>query len=174
MEGLSGEVLEIGFGDGETFACYADSARVQAVEKDEKAVNRAARLLEVLRKTNISLHHGSAETLPFEDNRFDAVCISFLLCSVDDQTRAVAEIYRVLKPGGKLLAIEHTLSNRVMIRSAQRILTPPLAPLSGNCHLDSEPLKAILSRPFQIIRTESMPFFLEPRLFVEAKKGAGG
>ncbi len=167
---LDGEVLEIGFGDADTFTHYPESTSVNALEKDPKHLRKAGRMLEVMRRKNITLHEGKAEKLPFEDARFDAVCFSLLLCSVSSQKDAVAEIYRVLKPGGKLIAIEHTLSERPLIRSAQKILTPPLAPISGNCHLDSEPLKAILTKPFRIVRTESMPWFLEPRLYISAIK----
>lgn len=167
---LDGEVLEIGFGEGDTFIHYPESTRLQALEKSTKHLQKAGRMLEVMRRKNITLHEGVAEKLPFADARFDAVCFSFLLCSVRSQQDAVAEIYRVLKPGGKLVAIEHTLSERPFVRGVQKILTPPLAPISGNCHLDSEPLNAILTKPFRIVRTESMPYFLEPRLYISAIK----
>jgi ubiquinone/menaquinone biosynthesis C-methylase UbiE len=111
LAGAGGDVLEIGGGTGLNLSHYADEVSTLTVtEPDasmlrrlERAAGRAAQSTTVLR--------APAEDLPFEDASFDTVVSTLVLCGVDDQPRAVREIRRVLKPGGRLLFIEHVRSD---------------------------------------------------------------
>jgi ubiquinone/menaquinone biosynthesis C-methylase UbiE len=118
----SGNALEVGAGTGLNLQHYPETVRtLTATEPDasmlrrlERAASRAARPVKVLR--------APAEDLPFEDATFDTVVATLVLCGVDDQPRAVREIRRVLKPGGRLLFVEHVRSDdAVLARRQDRI-----------------------------------------------------
>ena len=109
LAGLRGRVVEIGAGNGMNFAHYpATVDEVVAVEpeaylraKAEQAADRAA--------VRVSVRDGVADALPIPAAGFDAVVASLVLCSVADPGAAVAEMRRVLKPGGELRFMEHVL-----------------------------------------------------------------
>src|SRR5215471_8836283 len=107
----SGDVLEIGGGTGLNLPLYNGSVESLVVTEPEPAMLRRlqhkvrdeAPLAKVLR--------APAEDLPFESHSFDTVVSTLVLCGVDDQARSVREIHRVLKPGGRLLFLEHVRSD---------------------------------------------------------------
>ncbi|MBP3191273.1 class I SAM-dependent methyltransferase [Natronogracilivirga saccharolytica] len=172
LASLTGRVLEIGFGDGTSLLRYAQADEVFGLEKKRKKIQAAGSLLKKNHRGDIRLVEGVAEQLPFESCHFDAVTCSFTLCSVNSREQTVSEILRVLKPGGRLILLEHTLSHNGFFRILQKVLARPLSKISGNCHLDNEPLRVIDTEKFQIISTAYFPFYLEPPLFIEAvKKG---
>jgi len=118
----SGNTLEVGAGTGLNLEHYPDTvSTLTATEPDasmlrrlERAASRAARPVTVLR--------APAEDLPFEDASFDTVVATLVLCGVDDQPSAVREIRRVLRPGGRLLFVEHIRSDdAVLARRQDRI-----------------------------------------------------
>lgn len=167
---LRGKVLELGFGDADTLFHYDPGTEVVAVEKNGKWVDRARYKLEEQGIRNVHVELGSAEKLPFLDGEFDFVTSSFMLCSVDSQPGAIAEMYRVLKPGGRYVALEHTLSKNSLFRGLQKVLARPISKIADNCHLNSDPLAVIGLQPFRILKTEYFPYYLEPPLFIEAEK----
>src|SRR5689334_22269602 len=108
----TGRVLEIGMGSGLNLAHY-DPARVEkvwgvdpAVELQEWSRRRAAAASGLA----VEMQTGSAEALPFDAGAFDTVVTTFTLCSIPDAARAVREMRRVLRSGGRLLFAEHGLS----------------------------------------------------------------
>lgn len=100
---LRGDVLEIGAGTGANFEFYPGDARVVALEPDPYMLKRAQEKV----RPNVELRQGPAESLPFPDASFDAVVSTLVLCTVRDLPRSLAEIRRVLRPGGKLFFVEH-------------------------------------------------------------------
>jgi SAM-dependent methyltransferase len=112
-------VLEVGAGTGTNVPLYGASTRhLTLTEPDpsmlrrlEATVQRSAHPTTVLR--------APAEDLPFDDGTFDTVVSTLVLCGVDDQPRAVREIRRVLKPGGRLLFIEHVRSDDPVLARRQ-------------------------------------------------------
>lgn len=170
LPSLTGTVLEIGFGKGLSLTSYRNADRVFAVEIDDKGVRNAQHLLDKHRISNVFPMKGSVEELDFENNFFDHVTCSFTLCSVNDQRKAIQEIYRVLKPGGTFIALEHTLSNSPFFSFLQRVLSRPLSFCSNNCKLDSHPQSILAHVNLIVTETRYMPFFLEPPLYVEAVK----
>ncbi|MFO8028683.1 MAG: class I SAM-dependent methyltransferase [Cyclonatronaceae bacterium] len=167
---LTGRVLELGFGDGKSFGHYNSEADVSALEKKKKWVERTAENDNDYRPGKLTLVHGVAEKIPFDDHTFDFVTTSFVLCSVNSQREAIREIYRVLKPAGRYIAIEHTLSNNRLFRGIQHVVAKPLSKIAGNCHLNSDPVAVIMMEDFRILETVYFPFYLEPPLFIEAEK----
>lgn len=84
----------------------------------------------------IELVQQSAERLPFPAASFDCVLLTWTLCSIPDPVAALAEMRRVLKPGGELLFVEHGLSPDPGVARWQHRLTPLWRPITGGCHLD--------------------------------------
>ncbi len=170
LQTLDGIVLELGFGDGRSLLDYHSDTNVIAVEKKKKWIENAEKMLARHGLENITLIHGSAENIPFREYEFDYVTSSFMLCSVDSQKTAISEIYRVLKPGGRYIAIEHTLSKNRLYRTLQKVLTRPVSKIADNCHLNSDPVSIIALQKFNIIKSVYFPYYLEPPLFIEAEK----
>jgi ubiquinone/menaquinone biosynthesis C-methylase UbiE len=145
---LEGDVVEIGSGTGASLPHYERAARVVAVEPDESMASRLpARIAEA--SVPIEVVNGHAEELPFTDESFDAAVFAFVLCSVEDPGRALAEARRVLKPNGKLVLLEHVRGEGRIARWQER-LTPLHRKLAGNCHLDRDTETAVAKAGFDV------------------------
>lgn len=139
-----GEVLELGVGSGLNLAFYdaARVAKVTGVDPSAALLARAGgRAAEA--PVPVELARGSAEQLPFGAGSFDSAIVTYSLCSMDDPARALAEVRRVLRPGGELMFVEHGLAPDPGTRRWQRWLTPIWRRASGGCRLDRD-LPAIL------------------------------
>jgi SAM-dependent methyltransferase len=95
------------------------------------------------------LQVGDAQALEFEEASFDTVVVTLALCTIPDDRRAVAEMRRVLRPGGRALLLEHVRSPKRVVRTAQRLLEP-LAHWLGGDHLLREPLDHMQAEGFEI------------------------
>lgn len=137
VAGASGDVLEIGFGSGATLPFY-DPARVTRLTVVEPSVgmNRraAARLAASL--VPVIAVPGAGERLPFDAGSFDTVVCCLTLCSVSDVGQVLAEVRRVLRPGGRFLFLEHVLADDPARQRWQRRLTPIQKVVGVGCHLD--------------------------------------
>ena len=110
LAGAAGRVLEIGGGTGANLRFYGDEDEALVVTEREAAMLRRLRRKAVDDASHAEITQASAEGLPFADASFDTVVSTLVLCGVDDQVQAVREIRRVLKPGGRLLFLEHVRS----------------------------------------------------------------
>ena len=153
LAGLSGHVLEVGAGSGSNFSLYPhDVARVVAVEP-ERHLRRMAEAAAAAAPVDISVVSGAAETLPVPDATFDAVVYSLVLCSVDDQGRALREARRVLKPGGEVRFLEHVRSLNPWLGRGQDLLDATVYPLlAGGCHMGRDTAAALRRSGFDIQR----------------------
>jgi SAM-dependent methyltransferase len=135
----SGDVLEIGFGSGATLPFY-DAARVKqlTVVEPSDGMNRRAAGRLAASPVPVRSVPGAGEGLPFADASFDTVVTCLTLCSVDDPPQVLAEIRRVLRPGGKFLFLEHVLSDDADRRRWQVRLTPLQKIVGVGCHLDRD------------------------------------
>jgi ubiquinone/menaquinone biosynthesis C-methylase UbiE len=153
---LSGSVLEVGAGTGATLALYPKTvSRIVMCEPDP----HMRRKLEAKRPANVEISGASVEKLSFEKESFDAVVCSLVLCSVRDPQAALAQIRRVLKPGGRLVFLEHVAADGKPNRLKwQRRIEPVWKHLMGNCHLTRRTEAAIEAAGFRIerIQRESM------------------
>jgi ubiquinone/menaquinone biosynthesis C-methylase UbiE len=133
-----GEVLEIGVGTGRNLYFYPTEVHLTGVELSPKMLEIARRRA---RESGIEadLRVGDAQHLPFPDASFDTVVATLALCTIPDDRRAVIEAARVLRPGGRLLLLEHVRSPLLPVRVLQSILNP-LFVLLGKDHLLREPL----------------------------------
>ncbi|HEY74966.1 MAG TPA: class I SAM-dependent methyltransferase [Thermoflexia bacterium] len=145
-----GSVLELGVGTGVNLPFYGSEARVTAMDASPQMLRHAAR-----RRTRASVRFVQADVhhLPFADGSFDAVTGSLLFCSVEDPSRALAEVRRALRPGGRLILIEHTRGTGL-----GAWLTDRLHPLwyrwNGVCRLNRETTRAVIRAGFQEVREE--------------------
>jgi len=150
---LTGSVLEIGAGTGSTLGLYPKAVtRLVMCEPDP----HMRRKLEA--KGGVEVASYAIEDLPFQ-NEFDAVVCSLVLCSVKDQKAALAHIRKVLKPGGRLVFLEHVAADGKPNRLKwQRRIEPVWKHLMGNCHLTRRTEAEIQAAGFRIekIQRESM------------------
>lgn len=155
-----GQVLEIGFGTGLNASEYPSQVRtLTTVDINPKLSTLAQRRI---RQSNLDVTHvvASAESLPFPNNMFDTIISTWTFCSIEQADRALDEIFRVLKPNGKLLFLEHTLSDQVSIQRWQRLLTPFWKQVTGGCHLDRH-MKKIISGHHQFKIVDYREFDLQ-------------
>ncbi|MDQ3299035.1 MAG: class I SAM-dependent methyltransferase, partial [Myxococcota bacterium] len=120
-----GRVLELGVGSGLNLAFYDPTRVEQVVGIDPSAAllaRAAARVKDA--KVPVELQQARAEALPFADASFDSALVTYSLCSVDDLSRAVAEVRRVVKPAGELVFVEHGRAPDRGPQRWQRRLTP--------------------------------------------------
>jgi len=154
---LAGHVLEVGAGTGVNLAHYPGSlARLVLAEPDPYMRRRLAPRA---RERGAEVLDASAEELPIPDASFDAVVSTLVLCSVSDPERALAEVRRVLRPGGRLVFIEHVAAwDRPDRLRWQRRLEPFWKRIAGNCHLTRTTAEAIERAGFELleVKRESM------------------
>ncbi|WP_027005426.1 class I SAM-dependent methyltransferase [Conexibacter woesei] len=149
LSGLSGDLVEVGAGDGLNFPFYPpDVASVTAVEPEPSLRARAA----AGAPPQVRVVDGTAEHLPVADASADAVVACLVLCSVADQDAALAEVARVLKPGGVLRFYEHVVAENRAGRSAQQVLdrTGLWPTLAAGCHLTRDTRAAMVRNGFAL------------------------
>lgn len=144
----SGTVLEIGGGTGANLPHYQDATRVVVAEPDPHMRRRLRRKLGRAR-VPVEVSETGAEKLPFADESFDAVVSTLVLCSVEDQREALAEIRRVLRPGGRLLFVEHVRGEGSVASMQDRIL-PIWSRLFAGCHPNRDTLGSIRAAGFEV------------------------
>lgn len=151
LVGLSGRVIEIGAGNGLNFAHYPGTvAEVVAIEP-ERVLRRSAVEAALRAEVPVDVVPGAAEALPVKSEGFDAVVLSLVLCSVRDVPRALAEVRRVLRPGGEVRFFEHGRGGGRVMGVTQRALDRTVWPaLSGGCHLSRDPVAALREAGFEI------------------------
>jgi SAM-dependent methyltransferase len=104
--GARGETLEVAVGTGRNLPYYPPQVRLTAIDLSPQMLDRARERAEELGRAARFLE-GDAQELAFPDRTFDTVLCTLAMCSVPDQRRALAEMYRVLVPGGRLLMVDH-------------------------------------------------------------------
>jgi ubiquinone/menaquinone biosynthesis C-methylase UbiE len=124
IAGASGDVLEIGGGTGANLGYYGAGVESLTVTEPEPAMLK--RLEQKAREQNsqASVMRATAENLPFEDASFDTVVSTLVLCGVDDQRRVLRELRRVLRPGGRLIFLEHVRSDDPRLAKRQDRMNP--------------------------------------------------
>ena len=124
LAAAEGATLEIGAGTGLNLEHYPEAVtRLVLTEPDEHMRRRLARRVSEVRPSTEIVAAG-VEGLPFPDGTFDTVVVTFVLCSVPQQEAALAEVARVLKPGGRLLFLEHVRSDDEKLAKWQDRITP--------------------------------------------------
>jgi ubiquinone/menaquinone biosynthesis C-methylase UbiE len=168
---VDGEILEIGFGTGLNLEHYPEHVRrLAAVDPGEGMARIARRKIEAS-GVDVELYMQTAEELPFDAERFDCVVSTWTLCSIADAGRAVAEIARVLKPGGQYLCLEHGLSDQTGIQRWQTRLTPLHKRLAGGCRLDVDVEALVRSGQFRDVKFDRFLLDHTPRIMGSMYRG---
>jgi ubiquinone/menaquinone biosynthesis C-methylase UbiE len=154
-----GDVLEIGFGTGLNLPHYPVEVRKITTVDPNAGMHRLAQRHIRQSKIEVDQRVLSGERLPFEDNRFDCAVSTFTLCSIENVEQALSEVYRVLKPGGKFLFLEHGLSPEPSVQKWQRRLNWLEIRLAAGCHLDRNMKALVAAQPFSSVEVEE--FYLE-------------
>ncbi len=166
-----GRVLEIGIGSGLNLPFYGSGVdEIIGLEPAKRLITMAQRSAD-RSKVPVTLIEGSAETIPFADERFDTVVTTWTLCSIPNGLRALQEMRRVLSAAGQLLFVEHGLAPDAQVQKWQHRLTPFWKRIGGGCHLN-RPIRILIdSAGFNVDRLVTgyakgprpMTFFYEGR-----------
>jgi ubiquinone/menaquinone biosynthesis C-methylase UbiE len=153
--GLDGEVLEIGFGSGLNIPYYPPGLkRVRAVDPAVTGRKLAAGRAEAC-AVPIEYVGSDAEALPAADASVDHVLSTWTLCTIPDVARALAEIRRVLRPGGTFCFVEHGLAPDARTARLQRRLTPIQRRAFGGCHLDRRIDQLVATAGLELTRLDT-------------------
>jgi ubiquinone/menaquinone biosynthesis C-methylase UbiE len=133
---VTGDVLEIGFGTGLNLPYYPHTIGQITTVDPSPGVHRLAQRRIAASSIVVDHYMLSGEALPMADQSFDSVVSTFTLCSVPNIEQALAEIYRVLKPGGRFFFVEHGLSDEPTVQKWQNRLTPLQRRIAGGCHFN--------------------------------------
>ncbi|MFD8418349.1 class I SAM-dependent methyltransferase [Streptomyces sp. NPDC059466] len=151
LSGLSGRVIEIGAGNGLNFAHYPGAVSEVVAIEPERWLRRSAVQAALRAEVPVDVVPGVAEALPVKSEAFDAAVVSLVLCSVRDVPRALAELRRVLRPGGTVRFFEHGTGGGRVMAAAQRGLDRTVWPrLNGGCRLARDPIAALRDAGFEL------------------------
>jgi ubiquinone/menaquinone biosynthesis C-methylase UbiE len=149
-----GDVLEIGFGTGANLPCYPPGLRLTGVDLSPRMLavgQERARELGV----DVELVEADAQALPFEDATFDSAVSTLVLCAVPDERAAIAELHRVLRPGGRLLLLDHVVGAWWPIRAGQRLVELVSIRTAGE-HFTRRPLTMLPAQGFEIVESQRL------------------
>lgn len=158
--GLTGRVLEIGFGSGFNLESLpAEVTQVDAVEPSDLAWSRstARRSASRVPVDRIGL---DGQRIAADDATYDSALITFALCTIPDPALALAEVHRLLRPGGRLHFVEHGSAPDESVRRWQRRLEPVQRRVAGGCHLTRDPESLVRAAGFT--GGELSGFYLAP------------
>jgi ubiquinone/menaquinone biosynthesis C-methylase UbiE len=163
LAGLCGRVIEIGAGNGLNFRHYPpEVTAVVAVEPEPYLRDRALRSA-ALAPVPIEVIPGLAERIARSDAGFDAAIASLVLCSVDDPSAALRELYRVLRPGGELRFFEHVRADTPRLQKLQDVLDATIWPwLLGGCHAGRDTVASLQASGFEVYQLEHFRFPEKP------------
>ncbi|MHA1168164.1 MAG: class I SAM-dependent methyltransferase [Candidatus Hodarchaeales archaeon] len=152
---LKGTVLEVGVGTGKNLPYYSAGSRVTGIDISRGMLSRAKRREPTFKGETLDLLEMNAEEMTFASNSFDIVLCTFVLCSVPDPVKAATEMLRVLKPGGRLILLEHVLSKMPLIAFFQRIFNPLTRGVFGY-NIDRDTVNNIRLAAATILRNQDL------------------
>jgi ubiquinone/menaquinone biosynthesis C-methylase UbiE len=151
LAGLSGRVIEVGAGNGLNFPFYPETVEEVIAVEPEPTLREVALASAREAPLRVEVIDGVAGQLPAGDASCDAGVASLVLCSVSDQARALAELRRVIRPGGELRFYEHVVSERPLPARLQRLADATFWPrVGGGCHMSRDTGKALEEAGFAI------------------------
>ena len=159
LESASGEILEIGFGTGLNLPHYPPSVRKITAVDPNVGMNRLAKRRIEQAHIDVDQRPVRGEELPLGDSAVDCVVSTFTLCSIDNVNQAVSEVFRVLRPGGQFLFLEHGLSPEASVQRWQRRLNWIQQRIGDGCRLDRDMQALVRTQPFASIESEQ--FYME-------------
>lgn len=158
----TGNTLEVAVGTGLNLPFYPADVQLTGVDFSPGMLSRARQRAEQLGRV-IDLREADAHELPFPDASFDTVVCTYGLCAIPDESRAVSEMKRVLRPGGLLLLVDHIAGGAWPMRAVQRLLEVVTVPLQGE-HFLRRPLHQVRAEGLSVERCERFKLGLIERL----------
>jgi ubiquinone/menaquinone biosynthesis C-methylase UbiE len=145
---VHGRVLEVGTGTGLALPGYPEGVdSITAIDIDSEALERAHQ-----RRPGVQLVTANVQELPFRDRSFDFIISSLVFCSVNEPARGLAELYRVLEPGGELRMLEHVRAPSPRLARLQDRLTPAWSWMTGGCRLNRDTFSLVQAAGFNVTR----------------------
>ncbi|MEC2055079.1 class I SAM-dependent methyltransferase [Peribacillus psychrosaccharolyticus] len=154
LQRANGSVLEIGSGTGVNFPYYHSVTKVTAIEPSQHMIERSRKRRE-MSVVPIQIIQDNAERLPFDDDTFDTVVATLVLCTIPNPEAALQEMKRVCKPEGKILMFEHVKMNNVVLANLQEYLTPLWKKVCDGCCLNRDTLQMINENGLQIVHKKT-------------------
>lgn len=165
LAGLSGLVIEMGAGSGANFAHYPTTVSEVVAVEPERYLRERAQQAAADAPVAVSVVDGVGDRLPGEAGSFDAGVAALVLCTVPDQRSALAELHRVIRPGGELRFYEHVVGHGKLESRFQRLADATLWPhVAGGCHMARDTTTGIEQAGFAIETCERFPFSPAPFL----------
>ncbi len=162
-----GIVLEVGCGAGTNFDLYnLDKVdHLHALEPSPGMVKRARKtVLKTPLYGRTDFHQTGAESIPLEDSSVDTAVVTFVLCTIPDWESSLAEVRRVLKPGGRILFSEHGKAPDEGVAKWQRRLEPVWKVFAGGCHLTRDTSEMLTCSGFELEKSETMYLPRTPKI----------
>ncbi len=154
---IKGRILEVGIGTGKNLSYYNKDAKVIGIDISPKMLEKAKMRQKGFEK-NITLIQMDAQDMQFEDNSFDYVVCTFVFCSVPDPIKVLKEMKRVCKKNGRILMIEHMLSEHKIIAFFEHIHNPIMRALFG-FNINRRTVENIKKSGLEIYRIKNLFFF---------------
>jgi ubiquinone/menaquinone biosynthesis C-methylase UbiE len=158
LSGLAGRVIEVGAGTGLNFTHYPDTVTEVIAVEPESYLRTKAELAAARATVSVKVVDGVADPLPAADASCDAGVVSLVLCSVHDQAAALAELHRVIRPGGELRFYEHIRSDSARFARFQSAIDVVWPHVGGGCHASRATLDAIEAAGFTIEHARRFTF----------------
>jgi ubiquinone/menaquinone biosynthesis C-methylase UbiE len=162
LAGLSGRVIEVGAGNGMNFSHYPARVREVVAVEPEHTLRALAGRAAAGAPVPVTVVPGHGGALEFADATFDAAVLSLVLCSVPDQAAALAEVRRVLRPGGELRFFEHVRSGSRVRGVLQDVIAPVWGLAAGGCRPNRDTAAAITAAGFTIEEHDRFPLVPAP------------
>jgi ubiquinone/menaquinone biosynthesis C-methylase UbiE len=143
--GAAGRTLDLGSGTGRNLPWLPPEARAVALDPWRPLLQAARR-----RAPGVPLAQGRAEALPFRGGAFDTVLCGLVLCSVEDPLAALAEVRRVLRPGGTVRVLEHVRSTSPALARLQDLVQPAWTWCAGGCHPNRDTERTLATAGFEV------------------------
>jgi ubiquinone/menaquinone biosynthesis C-methylase UbiE len=161
----TGNVLEVAVGTGLNLEAYPDDITLTGIDWSDAMLDIARDRSSQLGRT-ATLQQADAHELPFDDASFDTVVCTFGLCAIPDHTRAITEMSRVLRPGGRLILVDHIESTSRAVRAVQRFLEIFTVPLGGE-HFLRRPMNQVRAAGLEIDKVDRFKLGLVERLVAQ-------
>ncbi|MBB3663156.1 ubiquinone/menaquinone biosynthesis C-methylase UbiE [Prauserella sediminis] len=166
-----GEVLDVAVGTGLNLPLYPDDVRVTGIDISPRMLDRARSRAEQFGR-DVTLRQAGAEELPSPDDSFDTVVCTLGLCAIPDHDAALGEMARVLRPGGRLILVDHVAGTSRVVRVLQRLLEAVTVRQAGE-HFLRRPFELLTGHGFDVVERERFKAGLVERLVATAGSATG-